>query len=151
MSKLKIAYIVDAIIALGLVIGLPFVFDNSFNNNQDLFITYIVCKTVFGLLFLIGLCFGLFNKSKTFSSTVVVTLASLMQLVPMGIRFLLIHASFLTSLISSITITSLCVLIFIPVWLGMWHADFAMNNRLSESKSSTIQVHEEKRTLSNEK
>lgn len=148
MSKLKIAYIVDAIIALGLVIGLPFVFDNSFNNNQDLFITYIVCKTVFGLLFLIGLCFGLFNKSKTFSSTVVVTLASLMQLVPMGIRFLLIHASFLTSLISSITITSLCVLIFIPVWLGMCHADSAMKRRMNESKSSTVKVHEEKRTLS---
>lgn len=87
--KLRIAYLVFAIGVAGLAIGLPFSFDNSLFTDSMLGY-YIASKVVFFLPLIAAVTYSLVSKAPTGSSSWLTGIAFAFQLVPLGLRYLLL-------------------------------------------------------------
>ena len=89
MSRLKIAYLLDAAIAIALVIIIPLLLDNTFAPANSL-AYYLVAKIILGVIFLAAIAYGLLGKGANGSNTTIVAVATAYQLVPLLVRFLVL-------------------------------------------------------------
>lgn len=147
MKRLKICFIIEALIVLALIIFVPFTLNNAFESNS--FILYLASKFTFGLLFIAGVCYALFSKAKTGSSVTIVGLASLFQLVPFGIRFIA-KADFDLKWFVGILIIVFAVVIFVALMFGLSAQDKLAVKREEIAAGKTIEVEEEKRLATDE-
>ena len=143
--KLRIAYLVFAIGVAGLAIGLPFSFDNSLFTDSMLGY-YIASKVVFFLTLIAAVTYSLVSKAPTGSSSWLTGIAFAFQLVPLGLRYLLL-TGYGAAGTWCIVIMVLCVLAFVGLALGLSWQDGKMVKNDDDSAGKTNAVEPEKVSL----
>ena len=146
MSRLKIAYLLDAAIAVALVIIIPLLLDNSFEPANSL-AYYLVAKIILGVLFLGAIVYGLLGKAANGSNTTIVAVATAYQFVPLGVRFLVLSKVAHADIIVVVTI-ALLVIAFIGLAFGLSYQDSKMIAREETAAGKEIEVQEETVRLS---
>ena len=144
MNRLKICFIIEAIIVTILIIALPFT--QNYNFDQSQLALYITGKIVFGLIFVSSVIYGLLSKAKTGSSTAVVAIAAIFQLVPIGIAQLA-KQDFNQKWLVTILIIAICLMVYCGLIFGLSYQDKKMVQKDSETEAREISVEEEKRIL----
>ncbi len=142
MNRLKISFIIEALIVVILIIVIPFTQNNDFDNGG--MALYLTSKIVLGLVFLSSVCYGLLSKAKTGSATVIVGLGAILQFVPIAMRALA-KANFDQKWLVAILILALCIMLFVGLIFGLSYQDKKMIERDKVSEGETIPVVEEKR------
>lgn len=148
MNKLKIAFICEFLIILSVVIAVPFMLNNDFSLTEGIGY-YIAAKVIIGLLLLASSGYAFFHSGPTGSNTVLVVTAALFQLIPMGIRYMLL-ALLPGADILSILITAATLLIYCGLFFGLAYMDKKMADRDIVSAGHEIPVTEEKVILNDE-
>lgn len=143
--KLKIAFLVAAIGVAGLAIGLPFGFDNSLFTDSMLGY-YIAAKVVFFLTLIAAVVYSLLSKAPTGSGSWLAGIAFAFQLIPLGLRYLLL-TGYGAAGTWCIVIMVLCVVAFVGLALGLSWQDSRMIKNDEESAGKTIPVEPEKVSL----
>ena len=145
MSRLKIAYFIDAVIAAALIVVIPFLLKNTFEPENSLAF-YLVAKITLGVLFLSAIAYGFVGKAANGTNTTLVAVASVLQLVPLGIRYLVLsnvkHAD-----IYVIVITAVIVIAYIGLAFGLSYQDKKMIAREEKAEGREIPVAPESVTL----
>lgn len=144
MNKLKLCFLIEALIVLALIIILPFTQNNNFGNNE--LITYITAKVVFGLAFIITVIYACTTNYKTGNNTVLVTVSTLVQLIPLGIRYILLGSSEQKYLFS-ILLIAIPVIIYVGLLFGLNVQSKKMDDREKISEVKDIEIKEEKVVL----
>ena len=142
MNRLKLSFIIEALIVVILIIVIPFTQKNEFVEGG--LALYLTSKISLGLLFLSSVCYGLLSKAKTGSSTAIVGFASLLQFVPIGMRALA-NANFDQKWLVAILILALCIIVYIALIFGLSYQDKKMVESDKKCEANTIEVVEEKR------
>lgn len=142
MKRLQVGFIIEALIVLALIIIIPFTFKNEFTNEG--LALYITSKVIFGILFIAGVCYGLLSKAKTGSSAMLVGLASLYQLIPLGIRYIAL-ANFDLKWLVGILIIAFALIVYVAFIFGFSAQDKLAKKREEVSEGKTIEIQEEKR------
>lgn len=143
MSRLKISFIVTAIIVI--VIGL--IFTLSFNNSfptTGATVAFVASKVIVTLLFVAGVCYALYSKANTGASATVVGFGILYQFIPLGIRFL-VKSSFNHSVAVAWAIILVALALYIVLILGLSFQDKIMVEGDSKAAANEIAVEPEKR------
>lgn len=142
MNKLKIAFICEFLIILTVVIVVPFMVDNDFSLTKGIGY-YVAAKVIIGLLLFASSGYAFFHSGPTGSNTVLVVTAALFQLIPMGIRYMLL-AMVPFADIWSIVIIAAALLIYCGLFFGLAFMDKKMADRDIVSAGHEIPVTEEK-------
>ena len=145
MNYLKIAFVAIVMIVLGLVIGLPFTFDLSLLTDSSL-TYYIISKVLFGVILIISAIFALLHKHPSGTSTVIFVLGLLYQLIPLGLRYLLL-TGFGGAKTWAIIIMAFALIVYIGLILGLSYQDKKGAKAEETFKSKEIPVEEEKTIL----
>lgn len=148
MNKLKIAFICEFLIILSVVIAVPFMVNNDFSLTKGIGY-YIAAKVIIGLLLFVSSGYAFFHSGPTGSNTVLVVTAALFQLIPMGIRYMLL-ALMPSADIWSIVIIAATLLIYCGLFFGLGYMDKKMADRDIVSAGHEIPVTEEKVILNDE-
>lgn len=141
MSRLKIAYLLDAAIAIALVIIIPLLLDNTFAPANSL-AYYLVAKIILGVIFLAAIAYGLLGKGANGSNTTIVAVATAYQLVPLLVRFLVLSKIPHVDIIVVVTIAILTIA-FIGLAFGLSYQDSKMIAREEVAAGKEIEVQEE--------
>ena len=149
MSRLKIAYLIDAALALVLIIVIPLLLDNNFEPANSL-AYYLVAKICLGLVFVGGVIYGLFAKGANGTSTVLVGVATAYQFVPLLVRFLVLSAVKHADIIVLVTVIVL-VMGYVALSFGLSYTDKKMIAREEKSAGEEIAIQEEKVSLKEDK
>ncbi len=142
MKRLQIGFIIEALIVLALIIIIPFTFNNDFSNEG--LALYITSKIIFGILFVVGVCYALISKAKTGSSAMLVGVASLYQFIPLAIRFIA-KADFDLKWFVGIIIIAIALIIYVAFIFGFSAQDKSAKKREEIAEGKTIEIQEEKR------
>lgn len=145
MKAMKISFVATVLILLGLVIGLPFTFDLTLLKEGTL-AYYITSKVLFGILLIVSAIFALLHKHPSGTSTLIYTLGSLYQLIPLGLRYLL-QTSYPAAKTWSIVIMAIALIIYISLIFGLSYQDKKGEHAEKVFQGKEIPVEEEKRTL----
>lgn len=145
MNYLKIAFVAIVMIVLGLVIGLPFTFDLSLLTDSSL-TYYIISKVLFGVILIISAIYALLHKHPSGTSTVIFVLGLLYQLIPLGLRYLLL-SGFVGAKTWAIIIMAFALIVYIGLILGLSYQDKKGAKAEETFKSKEIPVEEEKTIL----
>jgi len=142
MKRLQIGFIIETLIVLALIIIIPFTFNNDFSNEG--LALYITSKIIFGILFIIDVCYALISKAKTGSSAMLVGIASLYQLIPLAVRFIA-KADFNLKWLVGIIIIAIALIIYVAFIFGFSAQDKLAKKREEIAEGKTIEIQEEKR------
>ena len=151
MNRLKIALICACVSVIGLAIGLPFAFNNSFNNDAGALAIYIVSKVVFGLVFIWASLIAVKNEQYNGVTGTIFTIGAALQFVPFFVR--LIVSNGLASphnIIWPIVMIVVLTNAFVFVSLGLTHTSKIMKESEEKSEDKEIAIHEEKVTSEKE-
>jgi hypothetical protein len=141
----KVSILLVALIALGLMIGLPFSFNNeAVVNNTAVLIFYIISKSVFGLIFIFAVLWSVSTRARG-SIYLLLLVATLLQGFPALCRASLFMDAF--TLPFNILMIALGLIVFVVV--------FMMNSWTSKTQVASdekyvgkeIPIQEEKVTL----
>lgn len=142
----KVSILLVALIALGLMIGLPFSFNNeAVVNNTAVLIFYIISKSVFGLIFIFAVLWSVLSTRARGSIYHLLLVATLLQGFPALCRASLFMDAF--TLPFNILMIALGLIVFVVV--------FMMNSWTSKTQVASdekyvgkeIPIQEEKVTL----
>ena len=136
MSRLKIAYLLDAAIAIALVIIIPLLLDNTFAPANSL-AYYLVAKIILGVIFLAAIAYGLLGKGANGSNTTIVAVATAYQLVPLLVRFLVLSKIPHADIIVVVTIAILTIA-FIGLAFGLSYQDSKMIAREEKAGNEIV-------------
>ena len=87
--KKNILASVSFTLLLALVVILPFLLDNTFDNNNGYLTIYIVSKVVAIILLIVAFIYGIISKKANAVVVITMSTASIYQLIPLLIRFFL--------------------------------------------------------------
>ena len=121
---------------------MPFLLDNSFKDVE--LACYVIYKVTIGIVLLASLVFVLLSPSFNGSKTVIFGYSVLLQITPLGIRYLLlsdIGSKFIWYSIIFIVL----LLIYVVLIFGLSAQNKKMNKRNEISKGNEIDIQSEKR------
>ena len=87
--KKNILASVSFTLLLALVVILPFLLDNTFDNNNGYLTIYIVSKVVAIILLIVAFIYSIISKKANAVVVITMSTASISQLIPLLIRFFL--------------------------------------------------------------
>lgn len=146
MSRLKIAYLIDAAIALLLVILIPCLLDNKFEPAGSL-AYYLVAKIILALILVCALVYGFFGKAANGTNTTLIAVATIYQFIPLAIRYIVISGMKHFDILVIVSVAVL-TMVFVGLAFGLSYQDAKMIAREEKAAPNEIPVAEEKVTLS---
>ena len=147
MNRLKVGFLISVLIVLITVIVVPFLMPNGFGNAE--LACYIVAKVLLGATLICSLCFALLSNSNNGSKSVIVGLSLLLQLVPLGIRYLLLSNN-QTKFVWFTLILAFSVIVYILISLGLSFQNVKMAKRDEIAQGNEIPLQQEKRLVTDE-
>lgn len=149
MSRLKIAFIINAVIVLIVSFVLIIAFNNSFPSNKAL-AAYIASKAIVTIVFVGVVVYAFTSKAKTGSSTTLVIAATVYQLLPLPIRFF-VKSDVKNAAVYAWVISLVSLGLFVAFSLGLSSQDKLMLQQDDASHANEIKVVEEKRLSTDDK
>ncbi len=149
MSRLKIAFIINAVIVLIVSFVLIIAFNNSFPSNKAL-AAYIASKAIVTIVFVGVVVYAFTSKAKTGSSTTLVIAATVYQLLPLAIRFF-VKSDVKNAAVYAWVISLVSLGLFVAFSLGLSSQDKLMLQQDDASHANEIKVVEEKRLSTDDK
>ena len=147
MNKLKVGFLISILIVLATIIIVPFLMPNPFGSGE--FACYLVGKLLLGITLICSLCFALLSNSQNGSKSVIVGLSLLLQLVPLGLRYLLLSNN-QGKFAWFTVILAVSLIAYILVSLGLSFQNSKMAKRDEISLGNEIKIQEEKRLATDE-
>ena len=142
MNRLKVGFLISILIVLITIIVIPFLMPNPFGNSE--LACYIVAKVLLGITLLCSCCFIIMSKAENGSKTVIVGLSLFLQLVPLGLRYLLLSDNS-SKFVWYTIILAVALIAYILIGLGLSFQNSKMEKRDGISAGNEIPVQEEKR------
>ena len=147
MNRLKVGFLISILIVLITIIVIPFLMPNGFGNGE--LACYIIAKVLLGATLICSLCFALLSNSENGSKTVIVGLSLGLQLVPLGLRFLLLSNN-QNKYVWFTVILAVSAIAYILVTLGLSFQNTKMAKRDEIALGNEIPVQSEKRLATDE-
>ena len=147
MNRIKIGFLVSSLIVLATLIIVPFFLDNSFGSAELAW--YIVAKVVLGITLIVSTVYAFLSNAKNGTSTVLCSLALGLQIVPLGLRYILLSNSD-SKFVWYTLILALCLIVYIVLATGLSFQSNKMEKREEIAKGQEIEIQEEKRLATDE-
>ncbi len=148
MSRIKIGFIISSCLVLIAVCVVPFLLNNDFETGA--LVSYIIAKVLIVLLLVGAIAFTLVSPSFNGSKGSILIIALLFQLVPLGLRYLLL-ANFDSKYVWYVVILVVTLVAFVSISFGLSEQNKKMLKRDEESLGKEIAVQEEKRLATDNK